>query len=80
MNFMICDANFNKITFIDWSQMFIMLKHYVFNDLSYAITMFNVPLKNDLKCFEQLVINLMVHDINFSKVTFIHWSQRPRLN
>jgi len=51
MNFMICDANFNKITFIDWSQMFIMLKHYVFNDLSYAITMFNVPLKKWFKMF-----------------------------
>ncbi len=34
------DTNFNKITFIDWSKMFIMPKH-VFYDLSYVITMFN---------------------------------------
>ncbi len=31
----------NKITFIDWSKMFIMPKH-VFNDLSYVTTMSNM--------------------------------------
>jgi hypothetical protein len=34
------DTNFNKITFIDWSKLFIMPK-YVFNDFSHATTMFN---------------------------------------
>jgi hypothetical protein len=42
-------TNFNKISFIDWSKMFIMLKH-VFYDLSYATTMSNMILKKDLKC------------------------------
>jgi hypothetical protein len=44
LNFMIHDVNFNKITFIDWSKMFIMFKH-VFYDFSYATIMSNVPLK-----------------------------------
>jgi len=35
------DINFNKIAFIDWSKVFIMLKH-VFYDLSYATTMSNM--------------------------------------
>jgi hypothetical protein len=34
------DINFNKITFIDWSKVFIMSKH-VFYDLSYATILFN---------------------------------------
>jgi len=50
INFMIRDVNFNKITFIDWSQMFIMPKH-VFYDLSYAIIMSNVPLEKWFKMF-----------------------------
>jgi len=37
------DTNFNKIAFIDWSKVFIMLKH-VFYDLSYATTMSNTIL------------------------------------
>ncbi len=40
------DTNFNKIAFIDWSKVFIMLKH-VFYDLSYATTMSNMNKKND---------------------------------
>jgi hypothetical protein len=36
INFMMHDINFNKITFVDWSKMFIMPKH-VFYDLSYVI-------------------------------------------
>ncbi len=35
------DKNFNKIAFIDWSKMFIMLKH-VFYDLSCATMMSNM--------------------------------------
>jgi len=35
------DTNFNKITFIDWSNVFIMPKH-VFYDFSYVNTMFNM--------------------------------------
>jgi len=35
---MIHDINFNKITFIDWSKVFIMTKHD-FYDLSYATIM-----------------------------------------
>jgi hypothetical protein len=50
LNFMIHDVNFNKITFIDWSKMFIMFKH-VFYDFSYATIMSNVPLKKWLKIF-----------------------------
>jgi len=38
---MIHNIKFNKIAYIDWSKMFIMLKH-VFYDLSYAITMSNM--------------------------------------
>jgi hypothetical protein len=38
---MIHDINFNKIVFIDWSKLFIMLKHILYN-LSYATTMFNM--------------------------------------
>ncbi len=34
------DIIFIKITFIDWSKVFITPKH-VFYDLSYVITMFN---------------------------------------
>jgi hypothetical protein len=34
------DTNFNKIAFINWAKMFIMLKH-VFYDLSYATIMSN---------------------------------------
>jgi hypothetical protein len=40
VNLMTHNINFNKIAFIDWSKMFIMLKH-VFNDLLYTITMSN---------------------------------------
>ncbi len=50
LNFMIHDVNFNKITFIGWSKVFIMLKH-VFYDLSYATIMSNVPLKKWFKIF-----------------------------
>ncbi len=46
VNFMIRDINFNKITFIDWSKMFIMSKH-VFYDLSYATTMSNTIKKTN---------------------------------
>jgi hypothetical protein len=52
------NINFNKITFIDWSKVFIMPKH-VFYDLSYGTTMSNMikkmiknnfnNYKNDLK-------------------------------
>jgi len=35
------ETNFNKIVFIDWSKVFIMLKH-VFYDLSYATIMSNI--------------------------------------
>jgi hypothetical protein len=38
---MIHDINFNKITFIDWSKVFIMSKH-VFYDLSYATIVSNM--------------------------------------
>jgi hypothetical protein len=38
---MIYDINFNKITYIDWSKMFIIPKH-IFYDLSYTITMSNM--------------------------------------
>jgi hypothetical protein len=38
---MIHDINFNKIAFIDWSQVFITPKH-VFHDLSYASIMSNM--------------------------------------
>ncbi len=50
VNFMIHDINFNKITFIDWSKVFIMLKH-VFYDLSYATTMSNTILKTTINVF-----------------------------
>ncbi len=40
VNLMIHNINFNKITFIDWSKVFIIPKH-VFYDLSYAIIMSN---------------------------------------
>jgi hypothetical protein len=40
VNVMTHDTNFNKITFIDWSKVFIMLK-LVFYDLSYGTTMSN---------------------------------------
>ncbi len=35
------DINFNKIAFIDWSKMFIMLEH-VFYDLFYATIVYNM--------------------------------------
>jgi hypothetical protein len=38
---MICDINYNKIAFIDWSKMFIMPK-YVFYNLFYATIMSNM--------------------------------------
>ncbi len=41
---MIHDINFNKITFIDWSKLFIMPKH-VFYDLFYVIIMYNMIFK-----------------------------------
>jgi hypothetical protein len=45
VNLMTHDINFNKITFIDWSKLFIMPKFimpkYVFYDFSHATTMFN---------------------------------------
>jgi hypothetical protein len=44
VNIMTYDINFNKIAFIDWSKMFIMLSH-VFYELSYVITMFNIIVK-----------------------------------
>jgi len=34
------DNNFNKIAFIDWSKVFIMLKHVIYR-LSYATIMSN---------------------------------------
>jgi hypothetical protein len=40
INLMIHESNFNKIAFIDWSKMFIMLKH-VFYNLFYATIMSN---------------------------------------
>jgi hypothetical protein len=40
VNLMIHDINLNKVTFIDWLKMFIMLKH-VFYNLSYATIMSN---------------------------------------
>jgi hypothetical protein len=40
-NFMIHDINFNKIAFIDWSNMFVIPKR-VFYNLFYVITMFNM--------------------------------------
>jgi len=40
VNLMTHDINFNKIIFIDWSKVFIMLKH-VFYDLFYTTTMSN---------------------------------------
>ncbi len=44
VNTMTYDINFNKIAFIDWSKMFIMLNQF-FYDLSYAITISNIILK-----------------------------------
>jgi len=38
---MIYDINFNKITFIDWSKVFIMPK-YVFYGFSHSTTMSNM--------------------------------------
>jgi hypothetical protein len=35
------DTNFNQITFINWSKLFIMSKH-IFYNLSYATTMSNM--------------------------------------
>jgi hypothetical protein len=46
---MIHDININKITFIDWSKMFIMPK-CVFYNFSYAIIMFNM-IKKWLKMY-----------------------------
>jgi hypothetical protein len=40
INLMTHDTNFNKFEFIDWSKLFIILKH-VFYDLSYATIMSN---------------------------------------
>jgi len=40
VNLMTHDINFNKISFIDWSKMFIMPKHGFYN-LSYVITLSN---------------------------------------
>jgi hypothetical protein len=40
VNLMIHDINLNKVTFIDWLKVFIMLKH-VFYNLSYATIMSN---------------------------------------
>jgi hypothetical protein len=40
VNLMTDDINFNKIIFIDWSKVFIMLKH-VFYDLFYTTIMSN---------------------------------------
>jgi hypothetical protein len=44
VNLTIHNINFNKITFIDWSKVFIMPKH-VFYELSYATTMYNMTKK-----------------------------------
>jgi hypothetical protein len=41
---MIHNIKFNKITFIDWSKMFIMSKH-VFYNLSYTTIMSNMTKK-----------------------------------
>jgi hypothetical protein len=41
INLMSHDIAFNKIAFIDWLKMFMMLKH-VFYDLSYATIIFNM--------------------------------------
>jgi hypothetical protein len=51
--------------------MFIMPKH-VFYDLSYATTMSNM-IKEMTKNVQQLVINLMIHDINFNNIAFTNW-------
>jgi hypothetical protein len=40
VNFVAYDTNFNKITIINWSKVFIMPKH-VFYNLIYAIITFN---------------------------------------
>jgi hypothetical protein len=40
VNFMTHNTNFNKIAFIDWSKVFIMLKHVCYN-LFYATIMSN---------------------------------------
>jgi uncharacterized membrane protein YadS len=41
INLMTYNINFNKIAFIDWSKVFIILKH-VFYNLSYATIMSNM--------------------------------------
>ncbi len=48
-----------------------MPKH-VFYDLSYATTMSNM-IKEMTKNVQQLVINLMIHDINFNNIAFTNW-------
>jgi hypothetical protein len=54
--------------------MFIIPKH-VFNDLSYATTISNSRSRKWLKMSLALVINFMMHDINFNKITFVDWSK-----
>jgi len=44
------ETNFNKIVFIDWSKVFIMLKH-VFYDLSYATIMSNIVKETNKNVF-----------------------------
>ncbi len=50
VNLMTHDINFNKISFINWSKMFILPKHG-FYDLSYVITLSNTILKRTKNVF-----------------------------
>jgi hypothetical protein len=50
VNLMTHDTDFNKISFIDWLRMFMMLKH-VFYDLSYATIISNVIKKMIMNVF-----------------------------
>ncbi len=51
------NTNFNKIAFIDWSKVFIMPK-YIFYDLSYATTMFNMINKMTKNVFSNYQLTL----------------------
>jgi hypothetical protein len=75
VNFMTYNINFNKIWFIDCSKMFIMPKN-VFYDLSLVTIRFNMIKEMINNVFnQQLIVNLMIHNINFNKITFIDWSK-----
>jgi hypothetical protein len=53
---LIHDTNFNKITFCDWSKMFIMPKH-VFYELFHATTMPNMIKEMTKNVFNNLMTN-----------------------